>query len=372
MKQIIILFVLLIPVFGIGQVVKSYKKHTDKVVITLDKGELHLSPLTENAIRVQYGLEMKSQTPELVFTSKVKMPDFKISESGTLIEIATSKMTVVVDKKSGALSYRNYEGKVFLSEKPGGRIFKPGLVQGEACHIAEQRFSTLPDEYIFGTGQFQDGHLDIKGLPRRLTQVNTQIAIPFIMSNKGYGLLWHNYGLTDFNPADSIVNLKPSGTSGEAITVDVTTTSGNQKETRQDGVFTGNFEVKENAEYAILLDVGQKMARKWQLSIDGKEVINFRNHWLPPTTSILVKLTAGKHHIVVTAEKNDLPVVYYRKVVNETVFRSPVADKLDYVVFAGNSDEVISSYRNLTGKAPLMPIWSLGLYSLPRTLYHSG
>ena len=102
------------------------------------------------------------------------------------------------------------------------------------------------------------------------------------------------------------------------------------------------------------------MARKWQLTIDGKEVINFKNHWLPPTTSILVNLTAGKHDIVVTGEKNDLPVVYYRKVTNETVFRSPVANKLDYVVFAGNSDEVISSYRNLTGQAPLIPIWSLG------------
>ena len=50
MKQITILFVLLIPTFCIGQVVKGYKKHNDKVVITLDKGELHLSPLTENTI----------------------------------------------------------------------------------------------------------------------------------------------------------------------------------------------------------------------------------------------------------------------------------------------------------------------------------
>lgn len=360
MKQILILMVLFIPIFLIGQVVKDYKKQNDKVVITLEKGEMHLRPLTENAIRVQYSLDMRRQMPELVFTSKVEPPHFKVSESNSLIEIAMSKMTVVVNKKTGVLSYRNHEGKVFLSEKPEGRIFKTSSVQGEPCHIAEQSFTTLPDEYIYGTGQFQDGYLDIKGLPRRLTQVNTQIAIPFIMSSKGYGLLWHNYGLTDFNPADNIVNFNPAGTSGEAVTVAVTTTNGTQKETRQDGVFTGNITVNDSGEYAILLDVGQKMARKWQLTIDGKEVINFKNHWLPPTTSTLVKLTAGKHDIVVTGEKNDLPVVYYRKVINETVFRSPVANKLDYVVFAGNSDEVISSYRNLTGQAPLMPKWSLG------------
>ncbi|CAD0002395.1 glycoside hydrolase family 31 protein [Flavobacterium salmonis] len=360
MKKITIIFLLLIPMLSIAQAVKSYKKQNDKVVITLDKGELHLIPLTDNTIRVQYGLDMKNQLPELVFVSKVKMPDFKVSDSNSFLEISIAKMTVVVDKISGTISYRNSEGKVFLSEKPGGRIFKQSSVQGEPTSIVEQGFTSLPDEYLFGTGQFQDGYLNIKGLPRRLTQVNTQISIPFLMSSKGYGLLWHNYGLTDFNPADNVVNFDAAGASGEAVTVNVTTTNGTQKETRQNGTFNGSFIIKEAGEYAILLDVGQKMARKWQLTIDGKDVLNFKNHWLPPTTSILVNLTAGKHNMVVTGEKNDLPVVYYRKVTNETVFRSPVANVLDYVVFAGNPDEVISSYRNLTGKAPLMPNWALG------------
>ena len=58
-------------------------------------------------------------------------------------------------------------------------------------------FVSPKDEYIYGTGQFQDGYLNIRGLTRRLTQVNTQISIPFILSSKGYGLLWNNYGLTD-------------------------------------------------------------------------------------------------------------------------------------------------------------------------------
>jgi alpha-D-xyloside xylohydrolase len=47
-------------------------------------------------------------------------------------------------------------------------------------------------------GQFQDGHYNLKGITRRLTQVNSQIAIPFIYSSKGYGLLWHQYGLNRF------------------------------------------------------------------------------------------------------------------------------------------------------------------------------
>lgn len=74
---------------------------------------------------------------------------------------------------------------------------KVSSVQNEPTYQVEQRFVSPKDEYIYGTGQFQDGYLNIRGLTRRLTQVNTQISIPFILSSKGYGLLWNNYGLTD-------------------------------------------------------------------------------------------------------------------------------------------------------------------------------
>lgn len=52
--------------------------------------------------------------------------------------------------------------------------------------------------------------------------------------------------------------------------------------------------------------------------------------------------------------------MYWHKVTDQTAFRSPVAQALDYTVFAGTADEVIGSYRELTGPAPMMPLWSLG------------
>jgi alpha-D-xyloside xylohydrolase len=359
-KQTIIFLLLLIPALCLGQAVKKYEKLNDRIVVTLDKGEIHVIPLTENTVRIQYGLEVKTQLPELVFVEKADTPDFRITESDKSLEISTSQITVVVDKQSGALSYLNDEGREFLSEIPGSRVFKGSTVQGEPTYIAGQSFHSPPDEYLFGAGQFQNGYLNIKGLPRRLTQVNSQISVPFIMSSKGYGLLWHNYGLTDFNPADNVLELKPAESSAEVTTVLVTTTEGTKTETRREGIFNGVLEIKEKGQYAIMLDIGREMARRWQLSIDGKDVINLKNYWLPPTTSALVQLEAGKHDIQVIGEKNDTATVYYRKVEDETTFRSPVSDILDYVVFAGNADEVISSYRNLSGQAPLMPLWSLG------------
>lgn len=52
--------------------------------------------------------------------------------------------------------------------------------------------------------------------------------------------------------------------------------------------------------------------------------------------------------------------MYYRKVTDETVFRSPVAEAVDYTVFAGKADEVIAAYRRVTGEVPMMPRWALG------------
>lgn len=72
------------------------------------------------------------------------------------------------------------------------------------------------------------------------------------------------------------------------------------------------------------------------------------------------RFEAGKHKISVSGNKDDYPSRYYHKINDETVFRSPVADAIDYVVFSGSADQVISTYRDLSGKAPMMPIWSLG------------
>lgn len=132
-------------------------------------------------------------------------------------------MIVVYDKQRHTLTLPMLKGK--LSYRKRRRAFiEKFYCSRRTGLLAEQHFLSPADEYLFGTGQFQDGYLNVRGLSRRLTQVNTQIAIPFILSNKGYGILWNNYGLTDFNPADESVKLLPAKTEGQAVTVDATST----------------------------------------------------------------------------------------------------------------------------------------------------
>lgn len=335
-------------------------KQKEKVVLELKQGLLSLIPLNQNAVRVQFSQPGSAPMEELIYTEKLPVPEYEVTEDKQSLVLSLDGISVEFDKGTEVLTFKDANKRIILQEKVGGRFMKVSSVQNEPTYQVEQRFVSPKDEYIYGTGQFQDGYLNIRGLTRRLTQVNTQISIPFILSSKGYGLLWNNYGLTDFNPADQFVELTPANASGEAVTVNTTGTSGNVRETRQTYSFTASVDVPRSGSYSLLLDVGQRMARKYYLVIDGQKIVDVNNLWLPPTTSAIVELTAGKHDIEVQGERNDKPVLYWRSVSEETVFRSSVAQMLDYTVFAGNGDEVIASYRELTGPAPMMPLWSLG------------
>lgn len=335
-------------------------KQKEKVAIELKQGLLSLIPLNQNAVRVQFSQPGSAPMEELIYTEKLPVPEYEVTEDKQSLVLSLDGISVEFDKGTEVLTFKDANKRIILQEKVGGRFMKDSSVQNEPTYQVEQHFVSPEDEYIYGTGQFQDGYLNIRGLTRRLTQVNTQISIPFILSSKGYGLLWNNYGLTDFNPADKSVELTPANASGEAVTVNTTGTSGNVRETRQTYSFTASVDVPRSGSYSLLLDVGQRMARKYYLVIDGQKIVDVNNLWLPPTTSAIVELTAGKHDIEMQGERNDKPVLYWHPVSEETVFRSPVAQMLDYTVFAGNGDEVIASYRELTGPAPMMPLWSLG------------
>jgi len=363
----------LFPLLCQGQVVKGFKQLSDRVNITLADGTLSIAPLSDNAVRIKFYKVSEGNLPELVFTSGPATPAFQVVDSPSRLEIKAPKIIVSLDKQTGRLSYADKAGKVFLSEKAGARKLKPDSIQGEPCFAVEQSFESPADEYIFGLGQFQDGQYNLKNVARQLTQVNTQIAIPFIYSSKGYGLLWHQYGLTDFNPADNFITLEKQqqSTSGNNQLAEVTTTSGTQKVSQNQSLYQGKFNVATDGEYSIFLDLGD-MGNRQYVVIDGKPCIDQSNMWLPPTAGMLVNLKAGEHQVQILCKSNNTPKLSWRLSDNSTTFRSPVAKALDYVVFYGPSaDDVIASYRNLSGNVPMFPQWAYGFWQC-RERYSSG
>jgi alpha-D-xyloside xylohydrolase len=334
-------------------------------VIGMKDGTLTVTPLNNNAIRVQFvpgGIELPG-LENLIYTETLDHHYINCSQNlrgQVIVRCEDGNLKAVVNTRNGNIKFKDSKGNIILSESARSRSVVAGKTGNYNSLAVSQSFVTAPDEFLFGTGQFQDGYLNIRGLTRRLTQVNTQISIPMIISNKGYGILWNNYGLTDYNPSESIIELQQGGSDGTSVTVNATGTAGNVRERRFFNDFNGELTVKKSADYSILLDVGQDMARKHFMKIDDDTVMNANNTWLPPTSSVIVHLERGTHKVFVSGSRGDKPTVGIREVTNTTTFSSPVAVALDYTVFTGSADEIISSYRNLTGKVPEMPDWAFG------------
>ena len=363
MRRTLLLFI--IPFIVLTACSKPQVSSQDNVVsIKTDDGTISVTALSQGALRVRYvpeGTELP-ELEELVYTRSDVKQSVVYNQFGNTVSVSTpeSGLTAKVNTRTGQTAFFDSNGKLLLSEVKNSRSVIAGRTGQLNSLSVSQSFVTGSDEYLFGTGQFQDGYLNIRGLTRRLTQVNTQISIPMVISNKGYGILWNNYGLTEYNPSDRVIELEQGGSDGTSVTVNATGTAGNVRERRFFNDFSAEFQVDADADYSIFLDVGQTMARKHLLVIDGDTVINANNTWLPPTSSAITHLTKGTHKVFVSGSRGDKPTMGIRKVTDMTTFSSPVAVALDYTVFAGSADEIIGTYRNLTGTVPPMPDWAFG------------
>ena len=327
-----------------------------EVRIPVPEGTLCLEPLAEDAIRVRVVPDGAPVLEELIYTQPVQKPRYHVEKTGDRVSVTTARLTAEYHVAEGKLLFKDADGRVLLEEK--SRSLQPSPVRDHPAFDITQTFVSPEGEALFGTGQFQDGYLDIRGLTRRLTQVNSQISLPMVVSNRGYGLLWHNYGLTDFNPSEAREPLSLVETSVESASVNVTGTSGNFMETRRFNRFAGEIDLPEDGDYALLLDVGSSMARKQYLAVDGEVLVDFSNFWLPPTVAAKARLKAGKHRVEVRAAEGDAPVLGWRRITGETTFHSPVSQGIDYTVFAGNADAVMHAFRRLSGSVPPMPDWA--------------
>lgn len=343
--------------------------------LAIRSGDLAIAvtAMSDRAFRVRIApVGAPPATPGEMLAPVAKPPIPKRTREGARTRLTLPGAQCVWDDATGCLSFHDGAGNLLLSETPGSRHVAPSTIGNEPTLAVTQGFASPADERLYGTGCFQDGYLDIRGLPRRLTQVNTQISQPFVLSSKGYGLLWHNPGMAELNRPERPVPLNRQAAAGAARTADVTTSTGNARVQRRDAVFTGKFTVAQGGRHAFLLDLGRKMSSRHYVEIDGTPVMDHANIWLPPTASFISALAAGEHTVLVRASDEDVPVLNFAPVEDRTTWWSPVSEGIDYIVIAGpKAAEVMEGYHALLGPQPMMPLWALG-YIHCRERFHSS
>ena len=330
-------------------------------------GTLKIEVCADNVIRVAFAKSATFFTrASLTTAAKQCVPtSFTTTTVGNLTKIATAKLTVQVDTTTGQVTFLDPTGQTILAENTsGGRTLTAATVQGESTTSVRQEWAPNTDESLYGLGQHQHGLIDIKNTDLDLHQYNTEVFIPYLVSSRGYGILWDNTSFTRFGDLTDAVPLPgvtglyaTSGTSGD---VNPGSGSANWSGTVTPTV-TGDYTFRTYSSGQVKLSVNS------QVVID-----HWRQAWLPNEDIAHVSLTANKAVPVSLQWTRDgtdtidniIRLLWKPPVSNRTTsFWSQVADGVDYyLVYGPELDDVVGGYRQLTGKATMMPLWAYGFW----------
>ena len=180
--------------------VTAVQRQPDGVLFTMKAGTLKLQVCTDSIIRVRY-------SPTAAFSDR---PDYVVIKTGWPatkwemqstdddVTLTTARLAVTVTRKDGAITYRDLAGKQLLQEAT--RKLTPVKVNGEDTYRAESFINIYGSrEALYGLGQHQAGVWNYRGESVDISQDNTNISIPLLLSSQGYGIYWNNDSRSRFN-----------------------------------------------------------------------------------------------------------------------------------------------------------------------------
>lgn len=180
--------------------VRSSQKHSDGLTLFLEKGALRLQVCSDSIVRVLYSPEREfpKVTEYVVIKSDWPATPFDVRESALDFTLSTGKLKLVVTKKDSVIVFYDAAGKKLTQEND--RSLTPVEVNGEKTFHLE-RFTNMWDtqEAFYGLGQHQAGVLSWRGESVDMSQDNTNISIPLLLSSSGYGIFWNNPSRSRFN-----------------------------------------------------------------------------------------------------------------------------------------------------------------------------
>ncbi len=385
----------------------AFEKQPDGIVIELkkenatDADRMKIQVCTEDIIRIVAAQGKSFSTRPSLMLDKTEWTPvaWSMKEERNEIIISTAKVTVKVNRQTGVVAFYKANGQLILSEKAAGsKIFTPAEVMGEQTYHIQQLFDSPADEAFYGLGAHQNDVMNYKGYDVDLWQYNIVDVVPFLVSSKNYGILWDNNSRTKFGDIrdfESLSSLKLFDKEGKEGGL----TAEYFKDPDFQSLFTSRSESRIEHEF---LDVNDEFpegfrnnvaAIRWsgeieccepgihkfrvycsgytRMWLNGELVVDsWRQNWLPWTHLPKLNMEAGKRYTI-KIEWIHLGGYIGLKYLSpeDEVSRaslslySDVADQIDYYFIHGeNLDQIIAGYRKITGKAPLMPRWAMGLW----------
>jgi alpha-D-xyloside xylohydrolase len=153
-----------------------------------DGGDLTVEPWSDSIIHVRFGPEgyRGNYNPSVIATpGKVR---FGFRQTADAYVLTTPKLSARISKATAVVSFTDARGNLLLQEAE--RSLNKGTTQAFATRTP-----------VFGLGQHVNGLLDYSGSTVHLQQKNGDVAVPMMLSPKGFGILWNNASIMDVDVA---------------------------------------------------------------------------------------------------------------------------------------------------------------------------
>jgi alpha-D-xyloside xylohydrolase len=385
----------------------AFEKQTDGIMVRLKKEK----PTDPNILKVQVCAENVfhvTATPADAFSSRPSLivqkanwqiVPFSVQQEGNTIRLSTSKVAVTVSLQTGEIAFYDKSGRLILQERQGGgKIISSADVMGEKTYHIQQLFKSPDDEAFYGLGAHQNAVMNYKGHDVDLWQYNIVDVIPFLVSSRNYGILWDNNSRTKFGDVRDYQTLsslklydkdgKEGGLTTEyfsspdfkiPVVAQVESTIAHEfmdergdypegfNSNRGSVRWSGEIECREPGVHKFRLYCSS-YTKMW---LNGELVVDsWRQNWLPWTHLVRLPMEIGKRYplkIEWVPNGGYIGLKYLNPEKQDSKdtlsLYSEVADQIDYYfIYGDNLDRVIHGYREITGKAPLMPKWAMGLW----------
>jgi alpha-D-xyloside xylohydrolase len=183
--------------------VLSYATDLDGITFSLNAGLMKIKICTDDMVEVKY-TSLNAFTPKssLVVNNTWKLiPQFSITKNDGKYIITTVKIKIIVDSLTNSIKYTDSNNNLILAEDIlNAKIMKAVTISGINTYNCASQFLSPADEALFGLGchPTDQGTMNYKGRNQDMAIQYMTGAIPVLLSNKGYGLMWDNYSASNF------------------------------------------------------------------------------------------------------------------------------------------------------------------------------
>ena len=175
------------------------------IVLERGKSTVVLEPYAPNIIRVTLS-RLKAAAlagPGYGFLATADSAGWSVNHSNETDVLKSGRLTVNIPGNSDRMTISTTEGTVLVDLRDWA--MNPAVVTGEQTYHISATFASPADEHYYGLGQNQEGFLDHRGHPVRCWHFydapgGETVGIPFLVTNKGYGLIWDNPSKTTIVP----------------------------------------------------------------------------------------------------------------------------------------------------------------------------